>query len=185
VRYRTLTTAILALLSSVALAQENDTGLYLGAGVGRFDVEIDDVDALGSTVESFDSDDTSWKIFAGWRFLPFLAVEVDYIDFGKPEDRIGDVDLEAELSGVAPYVIGTLPLGPIELFAKAGYYFYDLEVSGRDVVSVDESDEDFVYGGGVGLTLFDHLHARLEYELIDVSRVEDANALWLSGAWRF
>jgi hypothetical protein len=50
---------------------------------------------------------------------------------------------------------------------------------------VDDSDEDLVYGVGVGLTLFEHLHARLEYEIIDVSEVDDANAIWLSGAWRF
>jgi hypothetical protein len=49
----------------------------------------------------------------------------------------------------------------------------------------DSSDEDLVYGAGIGLTLFDHLHARLEYEIIDISDLDESNALWLSGAWRF
>jgi hypothetical protein len=78
-----------------------------------------------------------------------------------------------------------VPLGPIEGFARVGYYFYDVEISGQDLGSVDDSGEDLVYGAGVGLTLFEHLHARLEYEIIDVSEVDDANAIWLSGAWRF
>jgi hypothetical protein len=47
------------------------------------------------------------------------------------------------------------------------------------------SDEDLVYAAGVGLVLFDHFNARLEYEIVDVSDVEDASAIWLTGAWRF
>jgi hypothetical protein len=50
---------------------------------------------------------------------------------------------------------------------------------------LDESDEDFVYGVGAGLTLFGHLHARLEYEIIDISDTSESNAVWLSGAFRF
>ena len=50
---------------------------------------------------------------------------------------------------------------------------------------MSDSGEDLVYGVGIGLTFFEHLHARLEYEIIDVSEVDDANAIWLSGAWRF
>ena len=184
VKTRALTTALFALSATPAFA-DNDSGLYLGAGVGEFNVEIDDIADAGSTVEDFDSDDTTWKVFVGWRFLPFLAVELDYIDLGSPGDRIANVEFEAEINGVAPYVIGTLPLGPVELFAKAGYYFYDVQINVETIRELDESDEDLVYGAGIGVTLLGHLHARLEYEVIDISEVSDANALWLSGAWRF
>lgn len=183
-----LATALAAVVAAPAFAQSegNTSGLYLGAGVGRFNVEIDNAEELAQTVQSFDSDDTSWKVFGGWRFLPWLAVELDYIDLGKPEDTLGSgVKISTEVNGFAPYVVGTLPLGPIELFARAGYYFYDIKVNAQSIKTVDESDEDFVYGGGVGITLFEHLNARLEYEVIDASQVKDANALWLSGAWRF
>ena len=47
------------------------------------------------------------------------------------------------------------------------------------------SDEDLVYGFGAGVTFFEHLHARLEYEKIDADALDDADAIWLSGAWRF
>jgi opacity protein-like surface antigen len=66
-----------------------------------------------------------------------------------------------------------------------GYYFYDIKVDAESVRSLDDSRSDFAYGGGVGITLFEHLHVRLEYELIDVSDLDESNALWLSGAWRF
>ncbi|HEY6644067.1 porin family protein [Povalibacter sp.] len=176
--------ALMALGSAPVLA-ENDSGLYIGAGVGQFNVEIDNLDDAQDTVENFDSDDTIFKIFAGWRFNPYIGVELDYIDLGSPEDTVNDQRVKAEINGVAPYVIGTLPLGPVELFAKVGYYFYDIQVDTESIRALDDSSEDLVYGAGLGITLFEHLHARLEYEIIDISEVKDANALWLSGAWRF
>jgi opacity protein-like surface antigen len=184
VKHILLAAALIAAGTTPAFA-DNDHGLYLGVGAGQFNIKVDDIDTADEINQTFDSDDTVYKVFAGWRFNPYIGVELDYIDLGKPEDTVEDTKVEASISGVAPYLVGTLPLGPIELFAKVGYYFYDVEINAQDIVAVNESDEDLVYGAGVGITLFDHLHARLEYEIIDVSDVDDANAIWLSGAWRF
>jgi outer membrane immunogenic protein len=184
VKHLTLAAALFAIGVTPAFA-DNERGLYLGAGVGLFNIELDDVSDVTAAVEGFDADDTVYKVFAGWRFAPFIAVELDYLDLGAPEDQIQQINVEAEISGVAPYLIGTLPLGPLELFAKVGYYFYDIEINAENLGSLDDSNEDLVYGAGLGITLFEHLHARLEYEIIDVSEVDDANAAWLSGAWRF
>jgi hypothetical protein len=191
------TVALLALTGAwtAAHAQENDRGFYVGAGVGKFNVKIDDVDDTDEAIQKLDDDDNSWKLFGGYRFNPYIGVELAYIDFGGPEDSIessgSSGDYKVEISGFAPYVIGTLPLGPVELFAKAGYYFYDVDISadlddlGGDVFESSDSDEDFLYGFGVGATFLEHLHARLEYEKIDSDAVDDADALWLSAAWRF
>jgi opacity protein-like surface antigen len=175
----------LAMLGVTPVFAQNDSGLYVGAGVGQFNVKIDNVEDVGQTLGNFDSDDTVWKIFAGWRFNKYLGAELNYIDLGKPNDTVNNVRVEAEINGVAPYLVGTFPLGPVELFARVGYYFYDIKVSAESIRSLDDSNEDFVYGAGVGITLFEHLHARLEYEIIDVSELDDSDALWLSGAWRF
>jgi OOP family OmpA-OmpF porin len=172
-------------MSSLTLADDNDSGFYAGAGVGQFNVKIDGVRDVTDTVGDFDADDTTFKAFAGYRFNPYVGVELDYIDLGNPEDTIDGRRVNADINGVAPYLVGTLPVGPVELFAKAGYLFYDVQVDIDDLTVQDDSQEDFVYGGGIGLTLFDHLHARLEYEVIDIDDVDDANALWLSAAWRF
>lgn len=179
-----LVAALIVLAASPAFSQ-NDSGIYLGAGVGRFKAKIDDVTAGPVSLGSFDSTDTSFKVFAGWRFLPYLAAELDYIDLGKPEENVGGVNVKTQLSGVAPYVIGTLPVGPIELFAKVGYYFYNIKINEGGVRSVDENTENLAYGAGVGLTLFQHLHAQVEYEVIDASKLDKSDAFWLSGAWRF
>ena len=83
------------------------------------------------------------------------------------------------------------PLGFLELSAKLGYLFYDLDITANidDPTDPDfdssDSGEDLFYGVGVGVTLFERLHAKLEYEKIDLENVEDANAFWLTGQWRF
>jgi opacity protein-like surface antigen len=176
----TLAALILTLASTAAFA-DNDSGFYVGVGAGQFNLESDD------TVD-FEGDDTVYKVFAGYRFSKFIGVELDYIDLGNPGDQGSNFSFESEINGFAPYFIVTLPLGPIEAFGRVGYYFYDIETSGTFAgvaASVDDSSEELVYGVGVGLTLFDHLHARLEYEFFDIEDTDSANAVWLSGAWRF
>lgn len=187
--------ALFALGSGSALAQENDESFYIGGGVGQFNVQIDDIDDTNNAIEKLDDDDTAWKAFIGWRMNPYFALELAYIDFGAPGDRFegsgSSGDYELDLSGFAPYLIGTFPLGPVELFGKVGYYFYDVDLSADidDPLQPDfdssTSDEDLLYGFGVGMTFFERLNARLEYERIDSHVIDDADAIWLSGAWRF
>ncbi|HSQ22688.1 MAG TPA: hypothetical protein VLQ52_07835, partial [Coriobacteriia bacterium] len=65
-------TAVLGLLAFPALAADN--GFYLGGSVGQTQLEIDE---LGEDIDSadFSGDDMAYKVFAGLRFLTFLAVE--------------------------------------------------------------------------------------------------------------
>lgn len=174
-------------LATVTWADEQK-GWYVGAGVGQFNVQADDIDDLGPIIEEFDSDATSFKVFGGWRFSKFLAAELDYLDFGSPDDDVSGQRIQTDVSGFAPYVTGTLALGPIELFGKVGYLFYDLDVtaSGQTDSLASGSQDDFIYGLGAGITLFERLQARLEYEVVDVSEtLDDADVVWLSAAWRF
>jgi hypothetical protein len=183
----------LACSSAFAQGAENDEGFYIGGGVGQFNVKVDDVDDTDEAIQSLDDEDTAWKAFVGWRMNPYFALELAYIDFGGPSDRAtaagSSGDFSVDLSGFAPYVIGTIPLGPVELFGKVGYYFYDVDASvdlddGPDFDSTS-SEQDLLYGFGVGMTFFERLNARLEYEKIDSGRIDDADALWFSGQWRF
>jgi opacity protein-like surface antigen len=196
--YRTLTAAVVLALggaAGLAHAEENPSGFYIGGGVGQFNVQIDDIDQTDEAIQRLDDDDTAWKAFVGWRLNPYIAVEAAYIDFGTPNSRSdasgSSGDFRAHLSGFAPYVIGTVPIGPVELFAKLGYYFYDVDLRADidDPLAPDidssKSDQDVLYGAGVGVTFFEHLNARLEYERIKSDVLDDADALWLSGSWRF
>ena len=185
--------------SSTAGAQdENVSGPYLGGGYGQFDVKVDDLEGVTDVLGDLDTDDSAWKLFFGWRFNPYFSLEADYIDLGNPRGNFeasgSSGDYELELAGVAGYVIGTLPLGIFELSAKVGYYFHDVNQqidfdnigSGNgDVLESDNNGEALVYGVGAGVTFIEHINVNIEYELMDIDEVEDANTLWLTGAWRF
>jgi hypothetical protein len=129
---------------------EDEHGLYLGAGLGDYSAEIDDLGDI-----DFDAGDNASKILAGWRFNRFVAVQAEYTDFGDSTQTAGPLAFTANTKGLTPSVVGTLPVGPIELFGKAGVIFYDFEVdtpgNGR---LIDTSGEDLVLGVGIGATLF-------------------------------
>jgi len=65
--------ALLALTTGTALAQNaddgNNEGFYIGAGLGDFSTEINDIDDVDDVDLDFDEDEDASKIFAGWRFM--------------------------------------------------------------------------------------------------------------------
>jgi len=199
--------AFVGLLSAASLAvgsayaqdsyadMENPTGFYAGAGWGRFDLRLRQFRDVAPAVNRItEADDNAWKIFAGYRLAPFFALEAAYIDFGSPGDNFEGTgtrgNYRLDLSGFAPYAIGTIPLGPVELFGKVGYYFYDVDLRvdldspGPDIDS-SHSGSDLLWGGGLGITILERLHARAEYEQVDIENASDSRAIWLSAAWRF
>jgi len=181
---------LLAGLAAAAGAQaDEDAGFYAGGGVGTFDVQIDDVDDVTTEIERYDSDDTAWKAFAGWRANKFLALELAYVNLGSPDDEIlPDTTLTIETDGFAPYVVGTIPIGWFEAFAKAGYYWYEIDArisSPLGTASDSDSDSTFTWTAGVGLNIFERVNIRLEYEQFDFDTADDSEALWLTGALRF
>lgn len=190
---------LVALASGTAAAQSpnNDEGLYIGAAWGQFNVDVDDIDDADEAISRIDDDDNAWRIFAGWRINPYFALELNYVDFGENSGSTGSDasgssgNYRLDLAGFQPAIIGSVPIGPVELFAKLGYYFYDVDIAlnldniDQDNFSADTSEEAWSYGFGAGITFFDRLHARLEYEKIDADDFDDLDAIWLSGAWRF
>jgi opacity protein-like surface antigen len=178
---------------------DNPSGGYVGAGWGRFDLHIENFDTAGATTTSItSSNDNAWKVFGGYRFNPFIAVEADYIDLGKPSDRFtatgSNGNYRVDLSGFAPYLVGTAPLGPIELFAKAGWFYYDVKTAVNfdspapgvsPGIESSHSHSDFTYGGGIGATLFNHLNISAEFDVLDIQNARNSNAVWLNAAWRF
>lgn len=171
--------AVLAFASAgQARAQDSDEqqGAYIGGGIGDFSSEIDSV--------NFDESDTAFKIFGGWRFNQFFAVQVDYLDLGSTDSGVGLQNLSVDTSAYAARVEGTLPFSFVELFATAGmlYSSVDADLGGTEIL--DESDSDPVYSVGVGFEVAERLVLRLEYEIIDIESFDDAEAFWLTVAWR-
>ncbi len=151
-------------VSGTAAAADN--GFYLGASVGRANVDID------SRNVRVDGDDTGFKAIAGFRPLDSLGVEVNYVNFGKVNER-GN---KAEGDALSAYVVGFLPVGPVDLFAKAGLVNSDTSIRGSVGQRFKADGTDFSYGAGVQFRLLS-LSARVEYEAYDVDRVKDLNMI--------
>ena len=116
--------AALALAASPAMAADN--GIYLGASIGASGVEDDELD--------FDGDATGYKVIAGWRFLDWLAVEGNYVDFGSADDTVLGERVEADVDGLSLSAVLFVPLGPVDLFGRVGAVDWNADVS--SVVSV-------------------------------------------------
>jgi hypothetical protein len=179
--------AALLMIASAALA-DNREGLYVGVGLGDFSTDVDNVSNVGDLADAnidFDDDGNASKVFAGWRFNRFFAAQLDYVDFGEANAAIDALNLSAEATGFTPSLVGTLPVGPLELFARAGMIFYDVKVRNNGSAFIDDSGNDPVYGAGLGITVLQRLSLRAEYEKIEISDLADADAVWLTAAWRF
>jgi hypothetical protein len=174
--------ASLALVADAAVA-ENNEGFYFGAGRGDYSADIDNIDSIGDVDLDFDGSAT--KLFGGWRANRFVALQVDYSDFADATTPFGPGNARQSTSGLAPTIVGTLPLGPVELFAKGGIIFYDVKLSTVSGDLLDSTGHDPVYGVGIGLTVFERIALRAEYERIDISEYEKPDAVWLTAAWRF
>lgn len=78
--------AILVCIAPAFAATPADT--YVGGGFGQFDLHIENLNDAGQAVSTIaHSDDIAWKLFAGWRLMPYLGVEGAYINLGHPGDN--------------------------------------------------------------------------------------------------
>lgn len=149
---------------------------YLGAGAGVADfkdnVEVED---LGDVRIS--DDDTAYKFYGGYRATPNFGIEGGYRNFGEAEAGPFSVETDGwDVSAVA-----FLPLGPVDLFAKGGVFFWDTEGTGG---IPDADGEDLTYGLGGQLNL-GSLFLRLESEWFDMDFPEDTQMITGSVGWSF
>jgi len=85
-----------------------------------------------------------------------------------------NTDVDLEVTAVNATVIGILPFARIwEAYIRGGAAFYDASADQRLTPSfggatversVDDSGADLLFGIGIGLTLFDRAHVRLEFQ---------------------
>jgi len=170
--------ACLMALATPAMAE--DTGFYLGAGAGQATVKIDDF--LGFYGANFDEADTGFKVFGGYKFLPWMGVEAAYLDGGSPSAEAMDGDLfgraSVDVQSFTAAAVFALPIGDrFELFVKPGFAYWrskaSVYIADSQFVYADFSEDDddsaFFIGGGAGFNFSDHFGIRLEYEWFEVT----------------
>ena len=158
-----------------------DQGFYLGGGVGRYDLKINTFNALSNTITGYSANDTAYQFFAGYRFIPYLALEGQYLNLGTNREFFGcGTELTNKIYGWAPSLVATLPLGsyhgtpigPVELFGRVGEYWYnyhsDFITPVGEHVYVSNTYNHLIYGGGIGLVVVQRVAVRLEYDVMDI-----------------
>jgi hypothetical protein len=172
--------AAAALLNLFAPCVNGADGLYIGAGIGKAGIK-DNINT-----DTFDSDDAAYKAFIGWRFkVPIvdLAIEGAYTDFGKPSQTVGSQRVETKLHGPSLAGLVILPLGPIDLYGKAGAMNWSADTTiGSSTTS--KSGTDLFYGLGAGFYIW-KLGFRAEYERFQIKEIDRVDLFSLSALFQF
>lgn len=171
-----LVSAALYLSAPSAVADEN-TGFYFGGSVGYSTIEVADQIEFDDELDRFklDDDDFAWKGFVGYQFLPWLAIEGGYVDFGDVEEKGDLLGAELAIDGWNAFVVGNLPIWVIDVFAKVGVISWDADLDftiGDETFSGSDDGEDLAYGVGAAFDL-QHFAIRAEIERFEVDNVDD------------
>jgi OmpA-OmpF porin, OOP family len=129
-----------------------DPGAYVGASYGQTQISVNALD--------FSESDSGYKVFVGYTFNPYAALELNYVDAGQPTEVRGRNTIEVSATGVVASAIAKYPFG--KLFAatgKLGFAFYDTDTT---------SDIGIAYGLGISVAIWESFEARVEYEQVTV-----------------
>ena len=169
-----------------AHAQEGKKGFYVGGSFGALEARDLDSGAINQALAgqglavrttSVDTSDVGWKLFAGYRFNSYLAVEGGYTYLGEYAFAgqviadPGTVSANLQANDWNAFAVGILPLGErFDVFAKLGigYWTADLATSGtfagRSAQSADSSGTDPIVGLGARFNITARWGIRAEWE---------------------
>ena len=165
-------------------AYSADMNGYVGGNVGQAD--YDTKITLGTA--TLDEDDLGWKIYGGVNINEYLAVEVQYADFGAATlsgvngstftvdgvalQFITTAQLDAEADNIGfSAVVGYDINEYIRPFVKLGGHRWDLEINATSAningTVASDNGFDLFYGGGLKIKVVDNFSAVVEIERYD------------------
>lgn len=146
---------LIATFSPALLAdQRDDSGFYIGGGIGF--ISIDEGD--------FDDDNDIPQGFVGWQITPNFGVEAGYADLGSFSDSSASV----ETDGISLAATLRLPITErFALFGKAGQFWWEADF---DVENLSDNfdDTELFYGVGLSFEVTDNIDFRLSYDRLDI-----------------
>jgi outer membrane protein OmpA-like peptidoglycan-associated protein len=199
---KAIVAALIAPAFAISTAFAAEPGFYVGASAGQSTAKASTDQVLVSTPPPvfntfhFDKQETGYKGYVGYNFLPWLGVEGGYVDLGNPSQHwnvgTSSIDASVDANGWEGFLVGILPLGPVDLFAKVGGISanFDLDlkanVVGQPTQHFSESDSNgmWAYGGGLAYN-FGHWAIRAEYEAYDVNKLDDLYLISGGVTYRF
>jgi hypothetical protein len=206
---------MLGMCAVAAPAQAQDEGFYFGVGAGQSeatDFERSDVDfafagALldfglipGDITSRTDDKDAAFAFYAGYRVLPYLAVELGYTDLGTatyrgsaPVDDLfagvfsqANAKFDFEFKGILASAVGIYPISDVfDVHGRLGLFFsqtdFDARIDLNDVAGgrarlttrQSESAVDAVASIGAAVNLTPYWQLSLDYQLFNDAGSED------------
>jgi outer membrane protein OmpA-like peptidoglycan-associated protein len=194
--------AALAPMLLAGTAYAAHPGFYVGAGAGQTTLKTDLQPRNSTEALEIDNEDTSWKAFLGYQFVPWLGVEAGYAELGSTdEDRTfangGDIEGTIDVGGFEGYLVPSIPIGDhFEIFGKIGGAYGDISADGKLRRSAgaprekfDESTDEegmLAYGGGLAWNFGrGHWTVRAEYLQYDADNLDDLYNVSGSLIYRF
>ncbi len=176
--------AILPLQSVLA------SNFYGGAGLGLYknDLSSSDFDQAFATNgissdTSVDDNATAWKVFGGYRFNQYVAVELGYQDFGDFDAKTrvlspisGTVKTNTDVDAFNLSVnLGTSITDELAVFAKLGYMDWNADIKSKASIngvnsSTHNSDNgsDFIWGLGFSYKINDSFDLRGDWDRLSL-----------------
>lgn len=189
--------ALGALVIATSQAWGAEKGWMIGGGQGEADYHAGVADFDDGSIVSGGTDghELGWKLFVGYRFNKFFAVEVGRVDLQNDFDTPtfegisdgtgsffnslpdGPVSVNSSPKGVFAEVVGSLPLAKgVYLLGKVGVFDWVNEITVSDLsgqTNRRETDIDPVVGVGLEYRFEFGLAVRAEYEVFTGVSDED------------
>lgn len=157
---------------------------YFGASIGNSwqSATVEPSDVADQATE-ISENSTGYKFFGGYKSDGIFGLEGGFRDLGQVTSEDSGINFEADTAGWDVEAVLHLELSIIDLFAKAGAFFWNTETGVTDEV-VDESGTAFLWGLGAGVS-FGTLGVRLEYEAMDIENMNNVSMLSLGFTFGF
>ena len=137
-------------VSAGAVAQQADTGWYVGGSIGQADLDIDK--------------DTAWKISLGYQINRTFSAEVGYTNLGEVSETVLGVTASAEATAFELIGVGKLPVGnQLSVYGLAGIAIAEVEARAGGVTVSDDSTE-LTFGVGAQYDFSRNMGARLQWQ---------------------
>jgi len=145
--------------------------IYGGLGVGAARLRSSCSDG-----DSCKKDDTSWKIYGGYKINNQLAVQASYVDLGE----FGSGNNKAGIRGISASVLSPIAINEqLSIFGKAGFFKWETKTAQGDKIT----DIDPTFGVGVDYRFNQNIAIRGEvdhYKDLGLSKDNAANFQVLS-----
>ena len=156
---------LIAATPVMAADRSADADIFAGGAIsyGKLsNVEIggSSVDDLGD-LDNFEEDRSSWKLFAGAWFTPWLGLEGQFLDLGKYKENGMEFDPQGK---TAALLLGVPLAEHSRIYVKGGRLWWETEVDGPLGFSSTREGDTLFYGAGISTALLPVMNVRLEYE---------------------